>query len=84
MNEPIPKTQLVPPIQVKKKKRKKKKPRCFKCSKKLTLVERELICRCNEKFCNLHFFYQNHDCRFNWKSLVEEMPKVCSQVLQKV
>ena len=32
------------------------------CRKKLTLVDRNLVCRCGKKFCARHRFFASHKC----------------------
>jgi predicted nucleic acid binding AN1-type Zn finger protein len=51
---------------------KKKKPRCsFEgCNKKLTITD--MVCRCGNKYCQLHRVPETHDCSFNFKKMDEE------------
>jgi hypothetical protein len=32
------------------------------CSKRLTIVDRELVCRCGKKLCPRHRMFTNHTC----------------------
>ncbi len=62
---------------VKKKKKKKSKVRkkkmiakssresCHICKKKLNLIP--LQCKCGFFFCNNHYFFENHNCSYNYK-----------------
>jgi len=35
------------------------------CRKKLTLVDRSLVCRCGLRFCARHRFFASHKCTSN-------------------
>jgi predicted nucleic acid binding AN1-type Zn finger protein len=52
---------------VKKVKKKKKKKRCPICENKLTLVEQNIICKCNRTYCTKHRLPHTHNCNFNFK-----------------
>jgi hypothetical protein len=62
-----------PPPAPSKKKRKKKKTRCYQCNIKLTLIEKQLLCKCKRHFCMKHrlavevFKDNGHICTFNYK-----------------
>ena len=43
------------------------KKKCGECKKKLTIIEREIICNCGFVFCGLHRHPENHNCSFNYK-----------------
>ncbi|KAL8611011.1 zinc finger domain-containing protein [Nucella lapillus] len=46
----------------------KNKKRCFKCSCKLELAQREIgRCRCDRVFCSLHRLPELHGCDFDHK-----------------
>ena len=38
---------------------------CNVCKKKLNLLP--LKCKCNDYFCEKHFFFSSHDCPYNFK-----------------
>lgn len=46
----------------------KKYNRCSyqSCNKKLSLTS--LKCRCGHKFCRRHFYCENHDCTYDYKT----------------
>ena len=50
--------------------KKKKNSRCKfidkegnKCKKKLTLVDKSIVCRCGKCFCTLHRTCESHNCQ---------------------
>lgn len=47
------------------KKTKTKKKRCGFCNAKLSLVERQLTCRCQKTFCTKH--RNDHNCTFDYR-----------------
>lgn len=40
--------------------------KCYNCKKKLTLVEKSIICNCNHKFCLQHRIPENHNCCYDY------------------
>jgi hypothetical protein len=45
--------------------------KCAKCNKKLKLTDIE--CKCGYKFCNLHRYSDQHDCKFDYKHANKEL-----------
>jgi len=54
-------------------KKRKKKNRCYQCNSKLSIIERQLICKCKNYFCMKHrhavevFKDNGHICTFNYR-----------------
>ena len=50
----------------KEKKKKKKKNRCnfIGCNKKLSIIDKEIICKCNKVFCPKHRATSSHNCEY--------------------
>lgn len=50
----------------KEKKKKKNKKRCnfIGCNKKLSIIDKEIICKCNKVFCPKHRATSSHNCEF--------------------
>ncbi len=48
--------------------------RCTVCSKKLTLVQQTMICKCKKGFCDTHRPAETHSCTYNFKE--EGIPKL--------
>lgn len=48
--------------------------RCSKCSKKLTLVQQTMVCKCGKCFCDIHRQAETHFCTFDFKA--HEVPKL--------
>lgn len=48
--------------------------RCDYCNKKLKIIN--FKCRCNKTFCKKCFHPEDHKCTFNYKTLVEQYPKI--------
>lgn len=46
--------------------------RCHQCSKRLSLVEKQLTCKCGKNFCTSHRYSNAHDCVFDYKKLQKE------------
>lgn len=48
----------------------KSKKRCQfpECTKKLTLVQRMTLCKCQKAYCNQHRYGSQHNCTFDYKS----------------
>ncbi len=69
----------------------KKKIRCsFEgCNKKLSIIERDIKCKCNKSFCKNHSFFTNHNCDFNYlnehkKKLINLNPKIINKCLEVI
>ena len=48
------------------KKIKKIKKRCYKCNKKLKLLD-ENLCKCNYYYCSKHRLCHSHNCEYDMK-----------------
>ena len=48
---------------------KKKKNRCGVCKKKLGLTG--FTCRCSGLFCSIHRYSDKHECKFDYKVIIE-------------
>ena len=68
-NKSIENTPHSSDTQVKKKKTPK---RCQLkgCKKKLSITAFD--CKCKKRFCNLHIYSDNHNCKFDYKSLYKQ------------
>ncbi len=60
---------------------------CFSCHKKLKFFN-TYNCRCGYNFCNKHRFYDQHDCKFDYKIeskkiLKKSNPKVIAKKIEK-
>ena len=58
-----------------------KKCQCDGCKKKLSIVDKEMGCKCGKFFCQLHKFFNMHNCTYDYKSdyvkiLEKQNPKV--------
>jgi hypothetical protein len=42
--------------------------RCDTCSKKLTLTQQTMLCKCGKCFCNIHRAAETHFCTFDFKA----------------
>ena len=40
--------------------------KCFKCNRKIKLVN-QISCRCNNVYCRIHKYPEDHSCSFNYK-----------------
>ncbi len=68
---------------------KKSKRRCWSCSKKLSLAESSMACRCKKIFCSAHRSDVAHDCTFDYKAsaratLLRNNPQVVCSKLEKI
>jgi len=57
---------------------KKKKSKCQyidkdgnKCKRKLTLVDKTIVCRCGKCFCSLHRTCESHNCEIDLSKIKE-------------
>ena len=62
-----------------KKNAKKSSKKCAFCNKKLTLVEQQMKCKCENYFCTKHRLSTIHNCTYNYiestkEKLKEKMP----------
>lgn len=69
------------------KNKKRNKKRCNKCRKRLTLVEKELECKCNQTYCIKHL--HNHECKYNYneefkKHIKSKNVKVIGEKIDKI
>ena len=58
--------------------KKQKKKRCTLdgCNKKINITD--MVCRCGNKYCQLHRVAETHDCSFNFKNIdAEKFMKEC-------
>lgn len=54
----------------------KSKKCCLKeCGKKLSIIEREFVCRCGKKFCGLHRLPEQHNCIYDFGETKEEQDR---------
>ena len=61
--------------------------KCYNCKLKLTLVERELTCKCNENFCIKCRLPEIHKCSYDYgkegrKQLKNKLIKVCNNKIE--
>lgn len=54
-------------------KQQKEQKKCALCKKKLSLIDIQKTCKCGQKFCSDHFFYTNHCCEFNYKTIERQL-----------
>jgi hypothetical protein len=64
------------------------KRRCFVCSKKLSLAM-QIKCKCNQMFCSIHKYPDNHRCAFDYAThnkeiLAKRGIKVVAEKIQKI
>jgi hypothetical protein len=45
------------------------------CKKKLSIIDRELGCKCGKHFCQMHKFFNLHACTYDYKSDYMEILK---------
>mmetsp|Transcript_46361 Transcript_46361/g.91939 ORF Transcript_46361/g.91939 Transcript_46361/m.91939 type:complete len:237 (-) Transcript_46361:13-723(-) len=45
------------------------KPRCGTCSRRISLVESLMPCRCDLVFCERHRPPESHNCQFDWQNM---------------
>ena len=69
------------------KKKKKKKKKCKICKKKLGLVP--FKCKCNNIYCSLHRYAEDHNCVYNYKdeyqkNFSKNNPKVIAEKVPKI
>jgi len=57
------------------KKNKIYKKKCNVCKKKLSQIERLIICKCKIRFCSEHRISENHNCNFNYKEAHQNILK---------
>jgi len=65
----------------------KAKKRCFSCNKKVGLTG--FKCRCENLFCGLHRYSDQHDCTFDYKTegrakLEKDNPQVVGSKIRKI
>ena len=41
--------------------------KCHFCKKKLNIIEKTIICNCNNRFCSKHRLAENHNCTYDYK-----------------
>ena len=65
---------------------KKKNKRCAfpGCKKRLTIVDRTLVCRCDKCFCATHRSIVSHGCTYEVTSTKETMNTIPTGVFKKV
>ena len=51
--------------------KKTKKIKCFKCKKKLMLMQ-QIKCQCNHYFCPCHMNRHSHNCPYNEKDITKK------------
>jgi len=56
-----------------------KKNRCYHCGKKVPLTAQ--TCKCGHVFCDMHHFFKNHDCLFDYKKEGETSLHKCNPVV---
>ena len=54
---------------------KKKKKRCKICRAKLSLIECQIMCKCQNLYCYKHRLPEQHNCNFEFKPTDEEKDK---------
>jgi hypothetical protein len=67
--------------------KKSKKPRCFHCKKKLTLIELNFRCKCDNVYCQVHLNPHSHNCQVDYvqerqNKIKENNPKMCIQCIE--
>lgn len=58
------------------------KNRCYKCNRKLGLYGIE--CRCKYIFCNMHIYYNEHNCNFNYKSYEKNRLELSNKKIETI
>lgn len=61
--------------------------KCNNCKSKLTLIERELTCKCNKKFCTKCRLPETHKCKYDYEKegreqLKSKLIKVCNNKIE--
>jgi len=58
---------------------------CHVCNKRLNILQ-ELTskCKCNNYFCNKHKFYVNHNCQYDYKLDIIDIPKIQKNKIEKI
>ena len=71
--------------------KKKKVIRCsyINCNKKLSIIERDIKCKCNLSFCKNHLYFKNHNCEFDYigehkKKIINLNPKIVNKCLEVI
>ncbi|EPR79392.1 AN1-like Zinc finger protein [Spraguea lophii 42_110] len=59
-------TERILPVKICEEKKKSLEERCYKCKKRL-LSYLQFACRCGNKYCSIHRFYDKHECTFDYK-----------------
>jgi hypothetical protein len=60
-----------------------------KCKKKLSILDKELKCKCGKIFCPEHKFFKSHNCTYDYKSeydkkIMQQNPKLGSHKIDKL
>uniref|UniRef100_A0A6C0J2H8 AN1-type domain-containing protein n=1 Tax=viral metagenome TaxID=1070528 RepID=A0A6C0J2H8_9ZZZZ len=58
---------------------------CHVCNKRLNILqEMTSKCKCNNYFCNKHKFYVNHNCQYDYKLDIIDIPKIQKNKIEKI
>ena len=53
---------------------------CLVCKKKLKITA--IKCKCNNYFCKIHKYENNHNCTFDYKSQHKDILEKCMPIIQ--
>lgn len=58
---------------------------CYICNKHLTILQiMTSKCKCNKSFCNKHKFYLDHNCIYDYKADIIDIPKIQKNKVEKI
>ncbi len=67
------------------------KLKCFveNCNKKISLLRNQLKCKCDKIFCKNHYFYTEHNCKFDFYNehqikIEKENKKIFKEKVSKI
>lgn len=59
-------------------------PKCFTCKKKLTIIEKNIKCRCEHSYCAKHRQPEHHDCQYDYSQDKVKLEKCVKEKIQKI